>query len=434
MIVSTFAALALAASECVVEAAADAPFHHPLPPAVGVVDLVVEIRYQDGDPALVQGILAALSTRGLAGTLVIDLPAQGQQLTDAAVSLGSQAVLAGHEVAVRIDDSEVSTDPYAVDGPLRKRRKAVEQAVDGRVRAVVTDAWGKVQESHLSRAGFRAILTTAGPATPTPRLGMVFDGQPRVTAILMAGPWAGPCGRAYDLGPFTPLMADRAAQSLHGASRIPGTPIVRLGLDDHGQAEEAEVFARWLDEVLAPAGVGVVSASTAQKSAMVGFRRPGQLAQAPEATDLGGRLVGLSDIQLAAAALIEIDALPRVLPGDLSLSEAFQAFALVVAGRAEGDMVRLGALAGPRSDAPATLTGPLAIDPAALSAVIHEFVGAAPTEIPAAMPVGDRLWTAGELLVALASVVRGDDPPMARPVTPPDPNAEGLGWGAAVLP
>jgi hypothetical protein len=39
------------------------------------------------------------------------------------------------------------------------------------------------------------------------------------------------------------------------------------------------------------------------------------------------------------------------------------------------------------------------------------------------------VYPARELLVALASAVRGDDPVVTRPIADPEPNARGLGWG-----
>lgn len=434
MIALLAAVAAGAAVPCDLDAPSDAPFRHPLPPAAAEVLVVVEVHAATGDPALAHAVLAALAERGRPGTLVLPLPALGDALAEPLVALGVDAALAGHEVAVAVPGAQVSQDPYSLDGPMRRRRSAVADAVDSKVRSVVSSAWGAVPESHLSRAGFRAILTTAGPATAVPRLGMAFEGQPRVSAVLMSGPWSGPCGRAYDLGPFTPVAADRAAQAIHGAARSGGTRVVRIGLDDVGSVDEAAVLGRWIDEVLAPAGVDIVSASEAHAVAMRALRRPGVLAVAPEPETLGGRLVPVADLLLAAQALATADAIPRRLPGEMTPTEAFLGFATYLAGRAEGESVRLGALAGPRTGAPPTIDAPTPVEKGALVAVITRVVEAGPAEVPAALPVGDRMWTAAEILTAMASAIRGEDPPMARPLASPDPDAAGQGWSPVDAP
>jgi hypothetical protein len=422
---------ALAEAPCDLGAPADAPFRHPLPPSAGAVRLVVEIHADDGDPSLVRALLGALADRQRPGTLVLPLPPSGDDLPEALAALGADAVAAGHEVAVTLPATEVSQDPYALDGPLRRRRGDVASAVDGKVRSVVTDAWGVTQESHLSRAGFRALLTTAGPATAVPRMGSVFEGQPRVSAVLMTGPWAGACGRRHDLGPFTPVAADRAAQAIHGAARGSGIRVVRVGLDDVGTPDEAHVLGRWIDEVLAPAGVQIVSASEAKDAALRAMRRPDFAADLPDEAAPTGRLVLASDLRAAAEGLAGLDALPRRLPGELTPAEAFLGFAMLLGGQTEGDQVRLAAIAGPRSHAAPTIDGPTPVDRDALGAVVGRLVAAAPAEVPAALPVGNRLYTASELLSAMASAVRGDEPPVASPLQSPDPDAAGLGWAPA---
>jgi hypothetical protein len=54
--------------------------------------------------------------------------------------------------------------------------------------------------------------------------------------------------------------------------------------------------------------------------------------------------------------------------------------------------------------------------------------------VPGALSVDGRLLTASELLLALASVVRGEDPAVTRPIDVPEPNERGLGWGGSTLP
>jgi hypothetical protein len=126
--------------------------------------------------------------------------------------------------------------------------------------------------------------------------------------------------------------------------------------------------------------------------------------------------------------------LPRELPGPLNLTEAFEAFLLVALDAQEGPVVRVRTLAPPVARAGSTLPSPVQIPRAAVIATASQLREDPLETLPSALPCGGRLLTAAELLLALAGVVRGEDPVTVRPIEVPDPNAPGLGWGAAGLP
>nr|MBA2321696.1 hypothetical protein [Deltaproteobacteria bacterium] len=81
-----------------------------------------------------------------------------------------------------------------------------------------------------------------------------------------------------------------------------------------------------------------------------------------------------------------------------------------------------------------SLPGPITLPPGAVKAVGAALLADPPAALPSALPCDGRLLTAAELLLALASLVRGEDPVRVHPIEVPEPNAPGLGWGAAGLP
>ncbi|MEZ4236507.1 MAG: hypothetical protein R3F59_10180 [Myxococcota bacterium] len=182
-----------------------------------------------------------------------------------------------------------------------------------------------------------------------------------------------------------------------------------------------------------PGHVRVVTANQARLDTLRAYRRP-----APEeevVPDVGGRLVGLDEVEQAADALSGAQAvLPRTLPGDLNPTEAYFALALALADRTEGPVVRLGALHGPAQLAASTLKEPVTLPRGEVVRMASALVAAMPAEVPGALSVGGRLLTASETLLAFASAVRGDDPVAVHPVDPPEPNQRGLGWGDATVP
>ncbi len=420
--------VAAVASDCLLDVPPDGPFAHRLPPLGAQQFLIVEVDVRDGNVDGARALLDMLDQRGLQGTWVAKPEAPAPEMT----LLLAEAAGRGHEVAAAVPATAVPEDPLGRSSELRKGRKALSKAVGAKVRAVATDASGQVPESHLGRAGYRSLLATVGPSTPTARPAQVFEGQPRNGVVLPTGPYAGPCGRSHTLGPFRPPTADRVASALHGSLRSPGARVVRVGLAAADGSIAAPVFGRWIDEVARPAGVQVAAPSAVRRAALSDFHRP---SFAPDRTpvDLGGRMVPLSDLQAAAVVLGEATLLPRELPGNLQLTEAFLGFALIVAGQTEGETVRLLALAGPRAGAQSQLTGQVDVDAALLADLARAIVNPLPTEVPAALRVGDQLLDSGELLLALASVVRGERP-TTRPIGSPDPNTPGLGWGASTLP
>ncbi len=439
--------LALAAPTCTLAAPADAPFEVEAPEDASHVQVVIELWVRAGDEAWIGPVgvvpdllgyapdvatngLEVLEARQLRGAVLFPVPSATG--TDPSVlAMAARAGQAGHSVGVVFNEGQVPRDAQASPRPMKKRLKPLRQAAGG-VKVVATPLPTRGAEALMGSSGFRTILQEKGPATAIPRPAVVFEGQPRIGAVLQAGPYAGPCGTRPVADPLTPRSADRATQAIWGSARLDGVPVQRVviptGID---VGEDSTVLARWLDEVLLPAQIRPTTPDAARQAALAYFRT-GKVMNTNRLEGGGGRLVSVDEVRAAAEALADQNLLPRTLPGDLSLTEAFLAFALLLAEQNEGEVIRLTALEGPQGRTSATVEGIVELDGEAVKALARALLAELPTAVPSAMPVGDRTLSAPELLTALASTIRGT--PQTWPTASPDPNAPGQGWGTATLP
>ncbi|MFT4628314.1 MAG: hypothetical protein ACI8PZ_007009 [Myxococcota bacterium] len=412
---------------CDLTAPPDAPFQVELHTELAV-QLLVEIWVHPDGEAWAGTMLDALSARSLHGSVVVPLP-DGEVSAERAALL-AKAALAGHEIVLLLDAEEVPRDALLPTRPLRKAANALGDLADTKIRTAVAPMASKHTEPLLGQAGFRTILTRNGPATGTPRPAKVFEGQPRIGVVVHTGPYAGDCGPSSVSPVWTPASADRVSQAILGAAAGGAPAVTRAAiLGVRSEATDADVLGRWLDEVILPAGVSVVPPSAVRETALHAFRKGVSVNVKPSSTS--GRLVKRSDALLAAEALATVETLPRELPGRLNPTEAFYAFTLLLTQEVEDNVVRVGSLLGPRTDAKSVLSGPVTLAAEDVRALAKALRAEWPDEVPGALAIGGQLLTASELLLAFASTVRGDAPAVARPVAPVDPNAAGLGWGAS---
>lgn len=418
------------AAPCALDVPADHPFEVAPPTEAKHVQLLVELWVRPGHEAWLDAMLKQAESRGLALTVMVPYPDDPDD--PALAALAARAAAGGHEVGVVFQDKQVPLDALAAPGPLKRRFKGIRKAAGGSATAA-TPLPSRTSEAIFGTLGFKILLQTRGPATAIPRPAVVFEGQPRAGVVLQGGPYAGPCGIRPMASPLTPAAADRTTQALWGAARVEGVPTVRLGLRGSDQpGDDPAVLGRWIDEVLTPAGIRPTTPSAA-RTAVQAYFRSGKTMSTDPLDAGGGRLVSVEEVKAAAAALDQENILPRELPGELNLSEAFLAFTLLLADQTEGEVVRLGRLAGPNTHASGSFEGIVELDREAVVGLAKALAGELPDEVPAALPVDGRTLTAAELLTAFASAVRGD-PVQVWPTASPDPNAVGQGWGAATLP
>lgn len=403
------------AANCDLSGPPDAAFTEK--PGGSAASLVIEVRAGAAGVEWVRSMADTVASRGLHAVIVA--PPTPEELAPLA-----PLVAAGHELALDLTDQNLGVDPLVEARAIKIASKSAGKLTGVRPRTVAAMLPKRTVEALVGYGGARVILEEEGKAGAVPRIAASYQGQVQGTVVLPGGPYRGACGTDPRIGRFTPAAADRAAVALRVATDEPA--VVRVVLTGaEASADDAAVLGRWLDEVVLPAGVRVATPSELHGRVMAALER------VPVAPTPTGRYVQVDDLRLAAEALRDVQTLPRELPGDLVPTEALLGFARLLAGQAEGDVVKLGELAGPRADAKTTLPGTVEIPRADVEAAAKALLVALPEHVPSSLPVGGRLLTAGELLLLFASAARGDEPPTTRPVASLDPNEDGLGWGVS---
>ena len=427
------AAAAIAAGECDLESKGpDAEFEVTAPQDAERTILLLEIWADSTSAPWATEMLDLLTERQVPAVVLIPLPKGEIDNQSAELALRTTDSKL-HELGVYLGDGQIPIDP--TNGPKEIRLNIKELAkLAGRPRSIATALPTRVAEAILGKAGFRNFLIQQGASTATPRPAVVFEGQPSLGVVFPPGPYAGPCGTAPLVGPFSVGAADRVTQTLHGASRSRGVGVVRVGLDGKRRSpNDKVVLERWLDQIILPSSITVASPNKARAISRQHFRT-GDPADFDPSLTAGGRLVAVEDAKAAATSLIDLSTLPRELNQHLTLTEAFLTFAKIVANDVEGSVVRLGAIGGPRSNSTTALAGRTTFPREAVVKSATALLASLPNDIPSALPVGDQLLSASELLLLYASVVRGDEEPSTHPVASPEPNEPGLGWGTSTLP
>lgn len=418
--------LTLAHAACGLDPRPDVAFEERHVDANGV-HVVLELWVPSAAQApWAHGLLDRLDRLGLPAVVIVPLePTPSAEL----VALVDRAAAGPHEVAVALDEAQLPTDVLDKPGPLRKALSPYQSVAP--VKVAYAPIQARASEAILGKVGFRTLVDTLASASGSPKMAGHLEGQPRVNVVLPPGAYDDDCGPDPRMGPFSPAVADRAmAAILRSGVDATATPTARVALDGgKGSSHDGDVLERWITEVLKPSAATVQTASAARADALQGFRRT-PVGQAPTSRATPGRLVSTDRIEEAARAIRDTGTLPRLLPGDLSPTEAFLAMAMLLVDGPGDGTVRLRPLAGPATSGRA-LEAPATIDREALVATLRQLLSALPAELPISLPVDGRLLTSGELLSAMASAVLGEDPVLARPMSDPDPHARGLGWGTS---
>lgn len=417
--------MAALAADCVLEAPVDAPFEVGAPDRLESVRLVPLLRLGPTNGEATLATAQVFHDHGI----TVGFSIRPEEVDATTTPWIERLVALGQVPVVRLRDTEIGVDLVKDPARLRRKLKPLTE-LTGNLRAVEVPLGDENREALLNRVGLRAVFETNGASTATPRKQLRFEGQTTSGVVLPAGPYGGgPCGSSSVIEGLRPPGADRVTQALYGA-RASGIGIVRLTLVS--DADSAVVVKRWLEEVLLPAGVLLASPLEARDLAVKGLRTGATEDFDPRRT-AGGRLIRVDEVREVALAVGKMDEIPRLLPKDLLPTEALLAFVLVAAGQTEGQVVRLPAIQGPAQLSP-QLDEPVRIDRAAAIELAQALLKRLPDRVPSALPVGDQLLNAPALFSLYASIVAGDDPPVARPMAVREPNAPGLGWGDASTP
>ena len=344
-----------------------------------------------------------------------------------------------HEVVPVLNPVNWTGSPSTANthGEFLSLRRAYRKIMGQRTRSVYVTNPVRLTEASLVQAGFRVILEQPGLNSARPRRAARFAGQMGSGIVIPPADFLDNCPRGVPIH-WTPAAADRATRAIRTASTESPPIVVRVSvLGDDSTPEHLETLFQWLDQVVLPADVHF-------SIPRLIHRRMGRLIDHPNLDaqtsttsvhNTGGRLIPVHDIRTAAASLTSVQELPRRLPGDLNLSEAFMAFTRLLAGDVEDSVVRLSKTTGPASLAISQIPSvEIAVPRAAIIQLAKIIRTAPPERLPSSFRIDGRLFTAAETLLLLAGAVRGEDAPKTWLVLVPDPRATGLGWGEATTP
>ena len=401
-----FAAFALAAlaAPCPLEADLEAPFSVDIDPAHLRSSLLIEVYANGASAEWLTAVREVLDTHAIDAVVIFPVTSPP---ADIALWLA-----AGHVPAVDLDAPGEVADPILAAKSIKRRIAALNKVIGVKPQVALVPLTRRTDEAIIGYGGISAILEEDGPGGGNPRRAAAYPAQIAKSVIIPAGPYRGACGGS-PVYPFSPAAADRAATALIAADG----GVVRLGLvGGSGTLEDAAILGRWLDTH------HVVTALPAQIRA--------QALGTPLPVGIEGPVVTVSDVRAAAEALRDASVVPRVLPGGLSATEAWLAFAQLLAGRETGDVVPLLSLAGPSDNAKSVLTGPVGVSTDDLKHTVAAVLAVLPKQVPSQLPIGGETFTAAETLLLFASAIRGEEP-TTHPVTVSEPNAVGLGWGTS---
>ncbi len=384
-----------------------------LPP----VPIVLELR---GSPEGLDPLLRGLEDRGLAAALIFE----------DARSAGAYIGLAerGHELVLSLDTSGWDATNASWLSSLRGASKSWKRATGAPLDSLVVTDIPRAGEAAANQLRLETLLVDQpGRAHLAPAL----DGSHGRTLLL---PTSGLCAE-----PLTELhhaqMDELSARLQAVPNRLELALRLPLSAEDLDEAEQ-DLLLAWLDQVALPAGA-VVRIPRDLEPRLPTHRSP--TSDRPE----GIRPLDLAELETAARALLDDpEQLAAELPGPLTPTEAYLGLVQALAdqlevppGQLPPDQVLLHGLGPPAEEASSSRSGPVTAGQVRETA--QRLAPFLRSSIPSFVEVGAQTLTASELLLAMAWVLLEApsddvDVPLATP-RPPDPYAEGLGWGRSGL-
>ena len=378
--------------------------------------MMLEVRLAADTPTpLIDATLAPLIEAGLPVTVLVP---PGWSADDPAWRLPARGVDVG--VIGTLDDivGQPVTDPGAMSladwrVALKSSKRAVQRATHKRATVLAVPPPTPTGEVAIDEAGFQALFLIDPGDAAAPRRARAYGGRTGRTRVVTEGAGVDACGA--QLGTPLPSALDRIARV--GPSQV----VTRVALAP--SADEARAVALWWTHTAAPAEWKAWSVGTL-------YVRAGTTPLAPkpaEAPPVAQASLTTDRLAQATETITTVGRLPRVLPGDLTLTEAFVGLAAMAAdpGHPAYPVPYVGP---PPGDVRSVLTGPTPLEEAAVRQAATALLPSLGDHLPTLVNVGAHTLTAGEFLLVLAQLQRGLAP-VARPIGSPDPFAEGAGWG-----
>ncbi len=378
-----------------------------LPGALSGVSLSVQVRAWR-DLGAAEALLAAVAAAGGRATLIV--PAElAERRGETLRALAAD----GHELALWLDaPADAGRGRAGLDAwkrAAREQSKALRRATGQRPKTALVAELPRTGELALDGLRFRTVLLER---PDRPRRILDLSGIP--------GSLVFPVGAPIDLDEAT---LDAAAEALSRAAEG-SFPTAGLSLDAEAlDAGDAEQLQRWLLGVVTPAGVKILPAKAIPMRATAAPGEP------PAETAALARPLDAGDIRRAAEELAGVRRLPRGLEVGLTPTEAYLAFCLFLAEDPPPERVLLGPLSPPSEEIRSTLVGGERAEAAAVRDAAAAIAPYLSRQVPSLVDVGDYTLSAAEFLLAMAGVIRGEDPVVLSTPMNPDPYAEGLGWG-----
>jgi hypothetical protein len=379
--------------------------------------VALEVRLEEGsrDPS---PILDALHERGVRATVLVE-PTVALHWS----AVLSEATEQGHDVGVLVHaQRDLGVAPETILQvsvtrwwqELKQARRTVKRAAGQHPTVFAIDLPTRAATVAFEQMRVRMVWALDGGVDAPRRLDSSQDSAGS-TKLLSQGGYLDACGGT--LPAWTPAAFDRVADATRA-----GWP-VRVALPVVGF--DPAVLGRWLD-----AAVPAIRFVTGRELAALSLQELGAgNGSAPPPPRYVRRIDGTAWLS-AARAIEEAWVLPRTAPGGLGPTEAFLAFALLLAAEARPATLELGPLAPPLEVGQSSLTGAVPLDANDVRETAAALSPATLQAVPAVVTVGDVTLTAAEFLRVMAMVVLAHEP-VARRVGDPDPFAPGGGWGTS---
>lgn len=394
---------------------------NPRPEATSPARVLIEVRVDPDTPvATLDATLGPLVDAGL--PVVVLVPIDWTPDTPG-YALPSRAVDVG--LLTTLDDlvGQPIADPGAMfmsdwRSALKQGRRAVQKATGVRPRVLAMPTPPVTGELAIDDAGLQVFLPIdPGNAAP-PRRARAAGGRTGRTRIVTEGVSSDQCGAL--LGAPLQSALDRVTLT------APAKVVSRVALPADPEAARALVL--WWRTVAQPAEWRAWSVSTA-------YVRAGAPPLAPkpeEAAVTPGITIETTRLTDASSAIVAAKRLPRLLPGELNLTEALVGLMAVVTDPGH-EAYTVPVVGPPHDQARSTLNAPVRLSDDAMRAAAERLLPALQTSVPSLVTVGEHTLTTAEFLLALAHMHRGEAA-TARAVGSPDPYAPGAGWGSVRSP
>lgn len=313
--------------------------------------------------------------------------------------------------------------PYIYLETLKNLRRTLKKTHDISSVSLVGHFPNVRAEATALKAGFRILLPTQSSKERTPRLAAFFPNQMQMGGIV-------PGNRSYhNCGPIQQWQPHHGGRFIREmTAQDPG--ITRISL--HSGMRDVTMFLSWLDTV------GLQGDNRPIPLRRLSTPKWRRSIQKPKSTPIKTstattqRLISKRVIVDIATRLQQVTALPRVLPHELTLTEAFAALSRYLTQEPDTP-IYIGTLLPPQHLAVSQLSDGITFDTSidVLRAFLVQWEQFPNTHVPSSVRLENTSISAAELLVLMSQAALEQSELSVPLIRVPDPRAPGLGWGTS---